>query len=123
MSIPKSVRAELVEASATNPPFALMLRYLSTGYASRIEGPAPIPTTPHNPNAPDKHQLPKVQALCAHCPRTSQQPATRFAKFCVGRYNSQFPWGYSSAGRALAWHARGQRFDPAYLHHDLRIHP
>src|SRR5689334_1603656 len=31
------------------------------------------------------------------------------------------PWGYSSAGRALAWHARGQRFDPAYLHHsDIR---
>ena len=27
-------------------------------------------------------------------------------------------WGYSSAGRALAWHARGQRFDPAYLHQD-----
>ena len=26
--------------------------------------------------------------------------------------------GYSSAGRALAWHARGQRFDPAYLHHN-----
>ncbi len=25
-------------------------------------------------------------------------------------------WGYSSAGRALAWHARGQQFDPAYLH-------
>ena len=24
--------------------------------------------------------------------------------------------GYSSVGRALAWHARGQRFDPAYLH-------
>jgi hypothetical protein len=30
------------------------------------------------------------------------------------------PWGYSSAGRALAWHARGQRFDPAYLHHTIR---
>ena len=27
-----------------------------------------------------------------------------------------FRRGYSSAGRALAWHARGQRFDPAYLH-------
>ena len=27
-----------------------------------------------------------------------------------------FERGYSSAGRALAWHARGQRFDPAYLH-------
>ena len=24
--------------------------------------------------------------------------------------------GHSSAGRALAWHARGQRFDPAWLH-------
>ncbi len=23
--------------------------------------------------------------------------------------------GYSSAGRALEWHSRGQRFDPAYL--------
>ena len=28
--------------------------------------------------------------------------------------------GYSSAGRALAWHARGQRFDPAYLHQALQ---
>ena len=27
-------------------------------------------------------------------------------------------WGYSSAGRALEWHSRGQRFDPAYLHQD-----
>ena len=26
------------------------------------------------------------------------------------------PWGHSSAGRALAWHARGRRFDPAWLH-------
>ena len=24
--------------------------------------------------------------------------------------------GYSSAGRALDWQSRGQRFDPAYLH-------
>src|SRR5882672_5430466 len=24
--------------------------------------------------------------------------------------------GHSSAGRALAWHARGRRFDPAWLH-------
>ena len=29
-------------------------------------------------------------------------------------------WGISSAGRALAWHARGQRFDPAILHHTVR---
>ena len=26
-------------------------------------------------------------------------------------------WGISSAGRALAWHARGHRFDPGILHH------
>ncbi len=25
-------------------------------------------------------------------------------------------WGHSSAGRALAWHARGRRFDPDWLH-------
>ena len=31
-----------------------------------------------------------------------------------------FIWGYSSAGRALEWHSRGQRFDPAYLHHEKR---
>ena len=26
--------------------------------------------------------------------------------------------GYSSAGRALDWQSRGQRFDPAYLHQE-----
>ena len=31
-------------------------------------------------------------------------------------------WGYSSAGRALEWHSRGQRFDPAYLHQKHRMH-
>ena len=25
-------------------------------------------------------------------------------------------WGFSSVGRALAWHARGHRFDPGNLH-------
>ena len=29
-------------------------------------------------------------------------------------------WGYSSAGRALEWHSRGQRFDPAYLHQSAK---
>ena len=28
-------------------------------------------------------------------------------------------WGYSSAGRAPALQAGGQRFDPVYLHHPL----
>ena len=31
-------------------------------------------------------------------------------------------WGYSSAGRAPALQAGGQRFDPAYLHHGC-YHP
>ena len=32
-------------------------------------------------------------------------------------------WGYSSAGRALEWHSRGQRFDPAYLHQQQTVRP
>ena len=29
----------------------------------------------------------------------------------------KFFWGYSSIGRASAWHAEGRRFDSDYLHH------
>jgi hypothetical protein len=32
------------------------------------------------------------------------------------KYSILRVWGHSSAGRALAWHARGRRFDPAWLH-------
>ena len=32
-------------------------------------------------------------------------------------YNSFRTWGYSSVGRALASHVRGQGFDSPYLHH------
>ena len=28
-------------------------------------------------------------------------------------------WGHSSAGRAPAWHAGGQRFESAWLHYDF----
>ncbi len=28
-------------------------------------------------------------------------------------------WGHSSAGRAPAWHAGGQRFESAWLHQDF----
>ena len=40
-----------------------------------------------------------------------------------------FERGHSSAGRALEWHSRGRRFDPAWLHkrfqclHDATVHP
>ena len=36
---------------------------------------------------------------------------------CSGIHPEMLTRGYSSAGRALEWHSRGQRFDPAYLHH------
>ena len=29
-------------------------------------------------------------------------------------------WGYSSAGRAVALQAKGRRFDPVYLHQNMR---
>ena len=29
-------------------------------------------------------------------------------------------WGHSSVGRALAWHARGRRFDSVWLHHSFQ---
>ncbi len=32
-------------------------------------------------------------------------------------FSSSNLWGISSAGRALRWQRRGQRFDPAMLHH------
>ena len=31
-------------------------------------------------------------------------------------------WGYSSAGRALEWHSRGQEFEPPYLHQKKATH-
>ena len=37
------------------------------------------------------------------------------------KYSLSSTWGYSSAGRALEWHSRGQRFDPAYLHQLERV--
>ena len=35
----------------------------------------------------------------------------------VNSWQKHVIWGHSSAGRALAWHARGQEFDPPCLHH------
>ena len=49
--------------------------------------------------------------LCGVC--TCRRNRVRF-RFC------QYTWGHSSAGRALAWHARGRRFDPGWLHQLFR---
>ena len=43
-------------------------------------------------------------------------PTTRRAPTFAGQPAA---WGHSSAGRALQWHCRGQRFDPAWLHQYL----
>ena len=46
-----------------------------------------------------------------------KQSKNRPTKKAVAVRNRQAAlWGYSSAGRALDWQSRGQRFDPAYLH-------
>ena len=52
-----------------------------------------------------------------HIQRTAKQPVS-YTHLDVYKRQQQSGAirGYSSAGRALAWHARGQRFDPAYLH-------
>ena len=69
--------------------------------------------------APHKHQghppapHPKISPF-------SQKPLDKPPPPCYNTKavsNSNRIWGYSSAGRALEWHSRGQRFDPAYLHH------
>ena len=39
--------------------------------------------------------------------------------FCTNPFSGYIctpAWGISSIGRALAWHARGNRFDPGILH-------
>ena len=42
----------------------------------------------------------------------------KFVAFSIRScYNSSRTWGYSSVGRALASHVRGQGFDSPYLHH------
>ena len=34
-------------------------------------------------------------------------------------YNRTRSWGYSSVGRALEWHSRGQGFESPYLHQKI----
>ena len=46
-------------------------------------------------------------------------PRGRRFKSCLPDH---FIWGLSSAGRAPALHAGGQRFDPARLHHKIKKH-
>ena len=48
----------------------------------------------------------------------------KFVAFSIRAcYNSFRTWGYSSVGRALASHVRGQGFDSPYLHQDSKTAP
>ena len=44
----------------------------------------------------------------------------QWARYSLG---SEYKRGHSSAGRALQWHCRGRRFDPAWLHHIFFLCP
>ena len=74
----------------------------------------------------------EVSSICAQrCPRFAQKIKIKnmkktidifriraiIQKLSARQQSENKIWGYSSAGRALEWHSRGQRFDPAYLHH------
>ena len=51
-------------------------------------------------------------------PQQNNVPPAHLAISAVSPcYNMPCPWGYSSVGRALEWHSRGQGFDSPYLHH------
>ena len=51
--------------------------------------------------------------------KTFQKPIDKTNRLCynitVAKINT-YQWGYSSVGRALEWHSRGQGFDSPYLH-------
>jgi hypothetical protein len=62
----------------------------------------------------------KLSSDCADAENQSIiQGFGRIARLALQANRRRRCRGYSSAGRALAWHARGQRFDPAYLHHQM----
>src|SRR6478735_8944425 len=57
---------------------------------------------------------------------TKRQRCDAIAFVCLtylkpNRNLPRLAWGHSSAGRALAWHARGRRFDPVWLHQLLKL--
>ena len=64
----------------------------------------------------------RCRTLCSALARAKNNVAQihcrKVVAFCSATcYNMPCPWGYSSVGRALEWHSRGQGFDSPYLHH------
>ena len=76
--------------------------------------------TPRQNNAPPAHlvYLNRFAKLIEVLPARNSATCAKVVAFCSATcYNMPCPWGYSSVGRALEWHSRGQGFDSPYLHH------
>ena len=62
--------------------------------------------------------------ICRQLTRGTPRKIQKFKTENLGNRcdtTDSIPGGYSSAGRALEWHSRGQRFDPAYLHQSNHV--
>ena len=69
------------------------------------------------------NSVPKLFSCCYADYRTENHFLTELGVLTPNHtYSHALFWGCVSRwfGRALAWHARGQRFDPAILHHTVR---
>ena len=76
--------------------------------------------TPRQNNVPPAHlvYLRRFAKLIEVLPARNSATCAKVVAFCSATcYNMPCPWGYSSVGRALEWHSRGQGFDSPYLHH------
>ena len=70
---------------------------------------------------PGKKRQPEGKIRLEKKRKISEKPLDISAWLCYYNHCSDAEHlirGYSSAGRALEWHSRGQRFDPAYLHQE-----
>ena len=75
---------------------------------------------PQQNNVPPAHlvYLRRFAKLIEVLPARNSATCAKVVAFCSATcYNMPCPWGYSSVGRALEWHSRGQGFDSPYLHH------
>ena len=74
---------------------------------------------PQQNNVPPAHlvYLRRFAKLIEVLPARNSATCAKVVTFCSATcYNMPCPWGYSSVGRALEWHSRGQGFDSPYLH-------
>ena len=74
---------------------------------------------PQQNNVPPAHlvYLRRFAKLIEVLPARNSATCAKVVAFCSATcYNMPCPWGYSSVGRALEWHSRGQGFDSPYLH-------